>query len=147
MQIKVSALLKNKGGTIVTVAPLQSIASVASLLNAHRIGAAPVVDTLGALVGMISERDIIRGIAQLGDAVLAQPAESLMTRAVRTCVPNDTIVDIMQLMTDQRIRHVPVLVDGKLSGLVSIGDVVKQRLDEAQAELESLRNYIAGAPA
>ncbi len=145
MQIKVAALLKNKGSTIVTVAPRQSIASVASLLHAHRIGAAPVVDSKGDLVGMISERDIIRGIAQFGEAVLTQSAENLMTRAVRTCVPEDTIVDIMQLMTGQRIRHVPVLADGKLSGMVSIGDVVKQRLDEAQSELESLRSYIAGA--
>jgi CBS domain-containing protein len=142
MTTRVSAVLERKGHHVVTVAPQQTVAAVARILTEKRIGAAPVIGGDGRLAGIISERDIIRGIAEHGDAVMAMPIERLMTREVRTCSPDDPIVEIMEVMTLQRIRHLPVLHKTALDGIISIGDVVKQRLDEAQFELEALRSYI-----
>ena len=143
MATKVSAVLEQKGHEVVTVAPHQSVAVVARILTEKRIGAAPVLDGDGRLAGIISERDIIRGIAEHGDAVLAFAVERLMTREVKTRSPDDSIVEIMEVMTLQRIRHLPILHNGALHGIISIGDVVKQRLGEAQSELEALRSYIS----
>lgn len=142
MAAKVSTILKHKGHDVVTVAPHQTVASVVQVLTQNRIGAAPVIDGEGRLVGIISERDIIRGIAQHAEAVLTLAAERLMTREVRTCSPDDPVIELMEVMTLQRIRHLPVLHNGALHGIVSIGDVVKQRLGEVQFEVEALRNYI-----
>jgi CBS domain-containing protein len=141
MATKVSAVLENKGHGVITATPNQTIASLAKLLMANRIGAAPVVEQ-GRVVGMISERDVIRGMAEHGEAVAALPVERLMTREVRTCSPEDTIVELMEVMTVQRVRHLPVISEGALYGIVSIGDVVKQRLSEAQSELDAVRSYI-----
>jgi CBS domain-containing protein len=138
----VSMVLKDKGHTVVTVGPTQDVATLVALLTEHRIGAAPVVDETGRVIGIVSERDIIRGIAKHRDETLHLPVSSLMTRLVKTCAPDDTIVELMEIMTRSRIRHLPVVENGALSGIVSIGDVVKQRLDEAQFEVEALRNYI-----
>lgn len=144
MTAKVADLLNQKSSfDLVTAAPNQSIDSVAKLLAQHRIGAVPVTDGQGRLIGIISERDIIRGMSQHGDAVLALPVEHLMTREVRTCTPEEPIVELMEIMTNRRIRHLPVVQNGVLQGIVSIGDVVKQRLSEAQFELEQLRKYIS----
>ncbi len=145
MATTVSAVLKQKGYEVTTVAPQQSVASLARLLTARRIGAAPVVDEVGRLVGIVSERDIVRGIAEHGEAVMGMAVGRLMTREVRTCAPEDAIVELMEVMTMQRIRHLPVIREGALAGIVSIGDVVKQRLHEAQSELEALRQYISSA--
>lgn len=145
MTITVSAVLEQKGSGVVTVAPGESVAALARLLTARRIGAAPVVDDFGRVVGIVSERDVVHGIAEHGEAVMGMPVERLMTREVRTCAPEDAIVELMEVMTMQRIRHLPVMRAGLLAGIVSIGDVVKQRLHEAQFELESLRNYICSA--
>jgi CBS domain-containing protein len=142
MLTKVSAVLRHKGVRVITVVPDQTVASVARLLTANRIGAAPVVDAEGRLVGIISERDIVRGLSETGASTLALPAEQLMTREVTTCSPDDQLVDLMGVMTNQRIRHLPVVQDGVLRGIVSIGDVVKQRLDEVQFEVEELLRYI-----
>ncbi len=142
MGTTVSAVLKHKGHHVVTVGPLQTVASVVKVLTQNRIGAAPVINEAGQLVGIISERDIIRGISGQGDAVLTRPAEELMTREVRTCSSEDQLVDIMQVMTHQRFRHLPVVQNGALDGIVSIGDVVKQRLEEVQQEVEQLHDYI-----
>ena len=144
MATKVSAVLEHKGHAVVTVAPHQTIASLVKLLTVNRIGAAPVIDE-DRLVGIISERDVIRGLAEHGDTVTALPVERLMTREVRTCSPEDAIVELMETMTLQRIRHLPVIHNGALHGIVSIGDVVKQRLYEAQSELEALRSYICSS--
>lgn len=144
MATKVSAVLEHKGHAVVTVAPRQTIASLVKLLTVNRIGAAPVIDE-DRLVGIISERDVIRGMAEHGDAVTALPVERLMTREVRTCSPEDAIVELMETMTLQRIRHLPVIHNGALHGIVSIGDVVKRRLYEAQSELEALRSYICSS--
>ncbi len=145
MTSTVSTVLKQKGSEVVTIAPRQSVASLARLLTARRIGAAPVVDEAGRLVGIVSERDVVYAIAEHGEAAMAMAVERLMTREVRTCAPEDAIVELMEVMTLKRIRHLPVIRAGALAGIVSIGDVVKQRLHEAQFELESLRNYICSA--
>lgn len=142
MTTKVSGVLRHKGHRVVTVAPDQTVVSVAKLLTVNRIGAAPVINDEGRLVGIISERDIVRALSENGASTLTLPAERLMTREVTTCAPEDSLVDLMGVMTTQRIRHLPVVVDGALLGIVSIGDVVKQRLDEVQFEVEELRRYI-----
>jgi len=145
MAANVSAVLNHKGRNVVTVAPHQSVAAVVKVLVANRIGAVPVVDKEGLLLGIISERDIIRGMSEQADAVLGLPAEQLMTRQVKTCSPEDQLVAIMQVMTSQRVRHLPVVENGALHGIISIGDVVKQRLDELQFETDELRRYISSS--
>jgi len=145
MATKVSAVLEIKGYKVVTVAPRDTVASLVKVLSVNRIGAAPVVNEEGRLAGIISERDVIRGMAQHGDLVTSLPVERLMTTEVRTCSPEDAIVELMEVMTLQRIRHLPVVRNGALEGIVSIGDVVKQRLAEAQSELNELRSYISSA--
>jgi CBS domain-containing protein len=145
MATTVSAVLKQKGYEVTTIAPHRSVASLATLLTTKRIGAAPVIDERGRLVGIVSERDIVRCIAERGGAAMEMPVERLMTREVSTCAPEDAVVELMEVMTMQRIRHLPVVHDGALLGIISIGDVVKQRLHEAQSELESLREYISSA--
>jgi CBS domain-containing protein len=139
---KVSSVLKHKGHEVVTVAPNQTVTAIVKVLTQHRIGAVPVVDEQGQIIGIISERDIIRGMAQHADAVLTLAADRLMSRDVKTCSSEDQLDDLMEVMTRQRIRHLPVVADGALHGIVSIGDVVKQRLEEVQSEAEELRNYI-----
>ena len=142
MGTKVSSVLTHKGHEVVTVAPQQTVAWVVKVLAQNRIGAVPVINEEGQLIGIISERDIIRGISEHADAVLTLAADKLMTRDVKTCSYEDQLVDIMEVMTQQRIRHLPVIQNGALNGIVSIGDVVKQRLEEVQSEAEELRRYI-----
>ncbi len=142
MGTKVSSVLKHKGHDVVTVAPQQTVAWVVKVLTQNRIGAVPVINGEGQLIGIISERDIIRGMSEHADAVLSLPADQLMTRDVKTCSSEDQLVDLMEVMTLQRIRHLPVIQNGALHGIVSIGDVVKQRLEEVQSEAEDLRRYI-----
>jgi CBS domain-containing protein len=143
MATRVLDVLKEKGRRVVTVTPAQTVASVAEVLTDNRIGAAPVIDEQGRLAGIISERDIVRGLSRHGGAALTLTATELMTTDVRTCSPGDAVVELMEIMTNQRIRHLPVVENRELQGIVSIGDVVKQRLAEAQMELEELRRYIA----
>jgi CBS domain-containing protein len=145
MTAKVSDVLKQKGSRVVTVAPNQTVAALAEMLAQNRIGAAPVTDATGRLIGIISERDVVRGIVELGAGVMTHRIEELMTREVETCGPDDAIVSLMAIMTNRRIRHLPVLADGELCGLVSIGDIVKQRLAEAQQELDELHRYISSS--
>jgi CBS domain-containing protein len=145
MTTKVSTVLEQKGRQVVTVAPHDSVATLIRVLSRNRIGAAPVVDQAGALVGIISERDVIHGIAEHGEAAIALPVARLMTSNVKTCAPHDAIVELMETMTLRRFRHLPVMRDGMLDGIVSIGDVVKQRLKEAQSELDELRSYICSS--
>ena len=142
MGTTVSSILKRKGHDVVTVAPQQTVTWVVEVLAQNRIGAVPVVNEGGQPIGIISERDIIRGMSKHAEAVLTLPADQLMTREVKTCTSEDQLVDIMEVMTLQRIRHLPVVENGELHGIVSIGDVVKQRLEEVQSEAEELRNYI-----
>jgi CBS domain-containing protein len=141
----VSTVLKKKGYKVTTAAPDDPVAEVVRTLSRNRIGAVPVLDGESRLVGIISERDVVRGTAAHGDGVLALRVDQLMTRDVKTCSPGDHIIELMETMTLQRIRHLPVVRSGQLLGIVSIGDVVKQRLEEAQSELDALRSYIASA--
>ena len=143
MTTTVLAILKRKGHRVITVTPDQSIASVADLLASHRIGCIPVVDPGNHIVGMISERDIVRGISQHGGSITGARVATLMTTEITTCTPTDTVAALMEVMTERRIRHLPVIWDGQLHGMISIGDLVKARLDEAQQEVEALRTYIA----
>ena len=138
MEARVSEVLKQEGDRVVTVAPQETVAAVVQVLTKNRIGAAPVINKDGRLVGIVSERDIIRGISEHSDALLTFPVEKLMTRDVQICSPFDRLVDLMQAITLCRIRHLPVVQNGKVCGIVSIGDVVKQRLEEVQLEVEDL---------
>ena len=142
MEAKVSDVLRHKGDRVVTLMPQQTVAAAVQLLAKNRIGAAPVVDEQGRIVGIVSERDIIRGMSEHAGALLALPVDQLMTREVKTCLLEDRLVDLMNVMTFQRIRHLPVVQKGALCGIVSIGDVVKQRLEEVQSEVEELHRYI-----
>ncbi|HYH36747.1 MAG TPA: CBS domain-containing protein [Azospirillum sp.] len=139
----VAAVLKRKGTDIVSVRPDDAIGAVARMLAERRIGAALVIDG-GAPVGILSERDIVRGVAKHGAGALQQPASTLMTRDLVTCRPDDTVAQVMAVMSERRIRHLPVMDGPRLAGLISIGDVVKARLDDAELEVESLRGYVAG---
>lgn len=140
----VSAILRTKGSTIVTIRPTDSIASVAQMLAVNRIGAVLCMAEDGGIAGILSERDIVRGLAAHGPAVLDMPAGELMTRRVVTCAPDDTISSVMERMTDGRFRHMPVVEKGRMVGFISIGDVVKHRIEEVGHEVESLRDYVAG---
>ena len=139
----VSGLLESKGTRVVTVSPGSSVADVAQELATHRIGAV-VVSTEGTIIdGIVSERDIVRALAARGASVLDESAAAIMTRDVFTCQPATTLEQVMDLMTERRIRHVPVLVDGHLAGIISIGDVVKHRMSDLQTETQVLHDYIA----
>lgn len=140
----VAIILKNKGSGVVSARPGTSVGDIARLLAEHRIGAVPVVNAKGGLEGIVSERDVVRAIARSGQAVLEQAVEDVMTRKVLVCKPTDNVYDIMALMTENRIRHLPVVVSGKLEGVISIGDVVKFRIAEVEFEAEEMKRYIAG---
>jgi len=135
-------ILDGKGKRVTTLRPETTIAATTRLLAQQRIGAVLVTDATDNIVGIISERDIVAGLASHGAAVASLVVADLMTRDVLTCNPDDTIADIMAVMTTRRVRHLPVLDGGRLSGIISIGDVVKFRLDEAKLEVESLRDYV-----
>jgi len=140
----VSAVLKRKGRDVVTVHPTQTIATVTGVLAQHRIGTVLVMDDLGHPVGIVSERDIVRLIATEGNAALDRRAGDVMTRPLVTCSPSDTMSAVMAVMTERHIRHLPVMDDGALVGMVSIGDAVKARLDDAELEVDSMRTFVAG---
>ncbi|GEO41254.1 inosine-5-monophosphate dehydrogenase [Skermanella aerolata] len=138
----VSDLLKHKGHTIVSITPSESLENAARLLTEKRIGAVVVLDRRGKLSGILSERDIVRAIADRGlTAALAMRVEDMMTKEVRTCQPSEPVKDLMKMMTLRRHRHVPVVdASGELVGVVSIGDAVKARLDEQASEVAVLRD-------
>ena len=140
--MKVRQILGGKGGTMVTTAPDATVADVTGVLRDHRIGAIPVVDDGGRLVGIISERDIVRALPVRGAALLDARVAELMTRSVQTCEPDELIDTVMERMTTGRFRHLPVLEEGALVGIVSIGDVVKSSLEELRIERDALSDYI-----
>ena len=139
----VSDIIKGKGGSVVSVTSEQPVHEALALLAKHRIGAVLVVDPGGGIAGILSERDLVRAMHRIGKSVFDKRVGDLMTTPVVTCSPKDPVGAIEGMMTAQRFRHVPVLQDGKLIGLVSIGDVVKARIEEAEAEVDALRRYIA----
>ena len=139
----VESILKSKGSEVIAVAPTDTIAIAIEVLNDKGIGAVLARDSSDKIVGIISERDIVRGIARAKGSCLDMKVSDLMTSPVISCQPNDSIDKIMQLMTDRRIRHLPVMQEDKLLGIISIGDVVKRRISEIEHETEALRKYIA----
>lgn len=138
----VSDILSQKGNAIFTVAPTASVAEISQQLSARRIGSVLVLDVEGSVVGIVSERDLVRALSRHGAKAMELEARQVMTREVVTCDPDDSIDGVMQTMTDGRFRHLPVVRHGELLGLVSIGDVVKARLEEARHETEALKAYI-----
>jgi CBS domain-containing protein len=142
--MRVTEVLRRKGGSVVTIAPDRTVRELLGLLAEHRIGAL-VVSADGLDVnGIVSERDVVRRLHEDGDSVLDGPVSAIMTVDVRTCDPADRVDELMTVMTEGRFRHLPVLVDGRLAGLVSIGDVVKHCIADVQAERDQLTAYIRG---
>ena len=141
----ISKILKNKGTEIVSVAPGDTVLAVARVLTQRNIGAALVRDVAGRLLGIISERDIVAGMANQGQGTTQLPTERLMTRDLVTVTPQTSVTEAMGLMTRRRVRHLPVLDNGQLVGLVSIGDLVKARIDEAEHEAAELKAYVVSA--
>lgn len=140
----VASILKEKGSEVVTAPADTTIGEVANLLHRNKIGAVVITGPGGAIEGIISERDIVSAVARSGPGVLDRPSGEVMTRDVHGCDPADSIYEIMNVMTEHRIRHLPVVVDGKLQGIVSIGDVVKQRIAEVEFEANEMKRYIGG---
>ena len=140
----VSAILAGKGRDVVTIGGGASVTEVVSLLAVKKIGAVVVVDE-GRIAGIVSERDVVRAMAAEGAAGLSRIVSSIMTRAVVTCSEGETIDGVMSRMTRGRFRHVPVVTNGHLSGIISIGDVVKARIEQVEREAEEMRAYIATA--
>ncbi len=135
-------ILETKGTTVATVPPTATMTDVARLLADHGVGALVVSDDGETIAGIVSERDLARAVAISGADALALPVSDAMTSEVRTCAPDDTIDSLMETMTSRRIRHIPVTVDDRLVGIVSIGDVVKNRLAELQNESQVLHDYL-----
>ncbi|HVM28360.1 MAG TPA: CBS domain-containing protein [Mycobacteriales bacterium] len=135
-------ILRNKGADVVTVPPDADVKALLAVLAEHRIGAAVVSSDGRAVEGIVSERDVVRAIASRGGAVLDEPVGGICTTDVHTCTPDARVDDLMKIMTDRRIRHVPVVADGALAGIVSIGDVVKLRMQELESERAALSDYI-----
>ena len=141
----VARILAGKGRIIVTVLPRATLRDVVDVLAAKHIGALIVVDGSGAMVGIVSERDVVRAIARRGVDGLEDAVSDHMTREVITAVGTDTVVEVVQKMSQGKFRHMPVMEHGKLTGIVSVGDAIKHRLEQMEAEQSALRNYIATA--
>lgn len=135
-------ILKEKGGQVYSVAESATLKECAELLEKRKVGAMVILNEAGGLIGVISERDIVKNIAKSGATALSATVGQVMTRQVVTSQPRDTVESAMSRMTDRRIRHLPVLEGSRLIGVVSIGDLVKWRLAEAHAEVEAIRSYI-----
>ncbi len=133
------------GADVATTRPDATIADAAKLLKERNVGALVITTVDGRLAGILSERDLVRGLPDHGADLLALKVKDRMTAEVTTCSPDDRVDGIMKLMTEGRFRHLPVVEDGKLVGIVSIGDVVKSRLEELESETTTLREYIAGS--
>ncbi|MGE0063604.1 MAG: CBS domain-containing protein [Xanthobacteraceae bacterium] len=141
----VTAILSAKGTEVVSIEPTATLADAAKLLAARRIGSLVVLGAGGRLSGVLSERDIVRMLGEHGAAALDQPVGQVMTRTVATCSPDEPIESIMERMTSGKFRHMPVLDQNRLAGIVSIGDVVKDRLQAMERETEAMRDYIQSA--
>ena len=140
--MRVSGILAAKGATVATIAPTATVAEAADELRLRGVGALVVSADCRRIDGIVSERDLVRRLAERGAHMLDEPVATLMTTEVRTCAPDDHVEELMRRMTDHRMRHRPVLVDGVLAGIVSIGDVVKWRVTELEDEARHLQNYI-----
>jgi CBS domain-containing protein len=141
----VSQILKSKGDLVFTASPAETVQAAAALLYSRRVGALVVTDAAEDVVGIISERDIVRLIAEEGVGALSRPVSSCMTKDVIFADPNEAVDTLLERMTDRRVRHLPVCRGRTLVGLVSIGDLVKAKIAETEAEAQGLKAYIAGA--
>jgi len=141
----VSIILAEKGREVVTLEPNASLSEAVRTLAAKRIGAALVLGADRRIAGIISERDVVRALAEQGAAALEQPVSQTMTRKVETCTDGETVVSIMERMTAGKFRHMPVVDQGRLVGVVSIGDIVKHRVHEMERESVAMRDYIMTA--
>ena len=143
--MRISDVLRVKGTQVVTVTPDTTVRRLLAVLAEHRIGAVVVSGDGRSVGGIASERDIVRALARRGAAVMSEPVTAILTAEVRTVTPETPVEDVMRLMTELRVRHAPVVVDGALAGIVSIGDVVKNRIDELETERTALTDYITGS--
>ncbi len=143
--MSVSIILAGKSREVVSVEPNATLAAAVALLAEQRIGAVIVLGVDRRIVGILSERDIVRALAEHGAGVLDEPVSRLMTRKVSTCTEADTVSSIMERMTDGKFRHLPVVEQGRLAGIISIGDVVKHRLREMERDTAAMRDYILTA--
>lgn len=141
--MRVAQILQTKGAAVHTVSVTAPIADVVEVLNANNIGAVIVTERDGSIAGVLSERDVVRRLGQSRSSVMELKAKACMTPDPITCTPEDTSDVLMSLMTRHRIRHVPIVENGKLAGVVSIGDVVRVRMEEVEQEAAALREYIA----
>lgn len=141
----IAAILRHKGHEVARVAPTATIAEVARRLGEKRIGAILVLDAADQLLGIVSERDIVRALPTHGARTLDMTAAQLMTQVLHTATPHTSVAAAMAQMTERRVRHLPVLDGGRLIGIVSIGDVVKARSDQQDQEVDSLKAYVAGS--
>ncbi|OBA66174.1 histidine kinase [Mycolicibacterium elephantis] len=139
--MRIADVLRNKGASVATITPETSVAGLLTELSVHNIGAMVVVSPDG-LVGIVSERDVVRALQKRGAELLLRPVSEIMSTLVATCSPNDSVDSLSALMTTNRVRHVPVMENGRLAGIVSIGDVVKTRMEELEAQQEQLEAYI-----
>ncbi|MET0996068.1 MAG: CBS domain-containing protein [Mycobacterium sp.] len=139
--MRIADVLRNKGADVATIAPETTVMDLIAGLAELNIGAMVVIGPDG-LAGIVSERDVVRKLHERGAELLAQPVSEIMTTLVATCVPSDSLDSLSVLMTKNRVRHIPVLENGQLAGIVSIGDVVKRRMEELEAEQEQLQAYI-----
>ena len=140
----ISELLKGKGSEVVTISPDATVRDLVALLDEYNIGAVVVSAGGGVVAGIVSERDVVRGLVS-GPNVLDSAVSDIMTSDVRCASPQDSVPQLMQTMTDFRIRHVPVVADDRLAGIISIGDVVKSRIGELEFERDQLEHYVAGS--
>lgn len=141
--MRIADVLRSKGSAVATITETTTVTGLLAELATHNIGAMVVVGSDG-MVGMVSERDVVRELQARGADLLRRPVSEIMTGVVVTCTPDDPVDDLAALMTNNRVRHVPVLDRGRLAGIVSIGDVVKTRMEQLQAEQEQLQAYITG---
>jgi CBS domain-containing protein len=141
--VLVSQILKTKGDLVFTASPSETIGEAASLLHSRRVGAMVVVDDNGDVAGILSERDVVSAIARDGVEGLSRTVATVMTRDVVFAQPHESVDALLERMTDRRIRHLPVVRDGRLAGIVSIGDLVKSKISEVEAEANGLKAYIA----
>ncbi|NNF76420.1 MAG: CBS domain-containing protein [Rhizobiales bacterium] len=141
--MNVGGILNEKGRNVETARPETTLQEVAGVLGTKKIGALIILGSNGKIAGILSERDIVRAIAEGGAAALKKPASEFMTEKVITCSESDTVNQLMESMTQGRFRHLPVVHNGKLTGVISIGDVVKRRIAEAEFEAEEMKRYIS----
>jgi len=141
-RVTARSILDEKGGHVHAVTPATAIRDVVALLKEHRIGSALVLDEKGSIAGVLSERDVVRGLADVGPAVLDHPAAEIMTKNVIIADPDDNMMSVMGCMSERRIRHLPVVENGHVLGLISIGDVIKARISELEGQSETLLDYI-----